>query len=170
MNDIQLINNDKSKFDFSMARELMKFMTSKEATQKVVQEMKLLYEFYQSHKDDLDFPIDTFCEAYCFLQSLPFIKKEIPTIEDKRQLHPIDTTDENWKVFKKLCNDELIISKRLVELSNEIQSLECNKRQPLELFSLRDEYKLLRKTEGENLVQQKFVLNKIIQTRKMRDG
>jgi hypothetical protein len=161
----KIINTDKSKFDHSMARELMKFMTDKESEQKVVLEIKLLYEFYQSHKDDADFPLNTFSDAYGFIQFLPFIKNQVPMIEDHRPKHIIDTSDDNWKLFKKLYDEELIMSERLERLSKEIQSLECNKRQPLELFTLKDEYKVLRKKESENLKEQKFVLSKIISAR-----
>lgn len=158
----QLINNDRSKFNLASARELMKEMTTRENLHQVANEMKLLFEYHQQHKDEHDFPEHDFYQAYNYLQVCPLLKDLVPIIKMDHTIPSLNTTNQNWLILKKLCDEEKTITQKILELSQEIQSLESNKRQPLELFSLRDEYRNLRQKERENLREQSFIANKLL--------
>jgi hypothetical protein len=148
---IEQISQSGENFNKQMAQYLIKSCTSSQNIKLIIDCLKSLHTFCINVNQTLT---PTFYEAYDYVQIFPLFAKEIPHIEISWEATAQNATSPTER-FNYLCKRSSRISQEIADLCKKIMRLECDKRQPLELFDLQKRYEDL-KNQYEEICKEQF--------------
>lgn len=161
-NVIRMISESGEKFNKQMARYLTCSFYQTANFTLITDCMKSLYQFYTRENRQLPY---TFYEAYDFIQHSPLFSSEVPPIETPRECLEKYMSPTSLR-FKDLSTQAVKMSTEILSLTEKIMNLQCNKRQPLELFELQKRYELIQKLYDVVCKEQSELLDKLSQRAK----
>lgn len=157
---IKQISQSGKNFNKQMAQYLMKSCTSSQNLELIIDCMKTLHKFYTIHTSENRTLELSFYEAYDYIQISPLFANAIPHIDIPSDCMEKYATTPT-KRYAYLCKRSSLLSEEIAELCVKIERLECDKRQPLELFDLQMRYEDLKNQYNEICKEQCEVFENI---------
>ncbi|SNW62301.1 Hypothetical protein ORPV_397 [Orpheovirus IHUMI-LCC2] len=139
---IGLIADNGLKFNKDAAKLLLFSMTSQKRVDDIVRCINKIYDEIITNEDNLsEEDKNNIYNGYYYISINPLIKNKIRHLDYSKIKgygnKGVTMNDEFTLISGKCCE----LSKQMLDLTIKIDRLECDKRQPLELFELKDQYK-----------------------------